>query len=94
MDALAARIRGQVAVDLHVTPPAAALRVRHIRKAGFDWYLIFNEERAPLDVRVDFPGRGAPFAFDAVTGDVAPLYVVPLHFDGHELKVVGIARAG
>lgn len=93
-DTLAARISAQVAVDLHVTPPAAALRVRHIRKAGFDWYLLFNEERAPLDVRVDLPGPGVPFSFNAVTGDVAPLDVAPLHFDGHELKVVGIARAG
>lgn len=68
---------------------ASGLRVRHVRKAGRDWYVLFNEEQTPIDV---------PFAVDgawlahAETGDIQP-YDGRLVLMGHE-RVLLVTAAG
>ena len=94
VDTLLARVDALVAPDVTVSPPTPALRVRHIRKAGFDWYMLFNEERVPRRVRVTLAQAGARFHFDAVTGESVLLADDDaLDFAGYELKVIGLARS-
>jgi hypothetical protein len=72
-----------------VQPAARALRVRHVRKCGFDAFLLFNEEQAPLTLRIDLPAKGARFLFDPASAQLAPLAPdAPLSFGSHTLLVV------
>ena len=82
-----------VPTDVRVSPPAPALRVRHVRKAGFHCYLVFNEEKAPLEVAIQFPIAGTRFVFDAAGGGVCEAPPAgPIRMEGHELKVIMIAE--
>jgi len=66
--ALMDRINRLVAPDVSVEPATPALRVRHVRKEGFDWFLLFNEERRPVQVQVDLSTRGERLLVDPATG--------------------------
>lgn len=35
---------------------ASGLRIRHVQKAGFDWYVLFNEEKIRIQCQLDFEG--------------------------------------
>jgi hypothetical protein len=41
-----------------VTPSSSGLRVRHLRKAGRDWFMLFNEAVSEIDaaIEIDIPG--------------------------------------
>ena len=63
---------------------APGLRVRHVRKAGHDWYVLFNEEKAPIDVPFAFNGA---WLVAAETGE-AHAYDGRLTLAGHERIVL------
>ena len=91
--ALVERIGRIVPADVSVRPALPALRVRHVRKAGFDWYLLFNEEKTPLDLDIRFRARGERWLFDPATGRKREFpNEQPLHLSGHELTVVMVGQ--
>ncbi len=88
---LIAALKKLVPPTVQVDPPAPALRVRHVRKAGFDWFLLFNEERPPLQVRLGLPVAGARTLVDVVSGDATPLPDhEPLAFARHAWKILAV----
>ena len=75
--------------DVHVTPKMPALRVRHVRKDRQHYYLIFNEELAPLDFTLEFASGRTWLLYDAVTGGAESfLEGGSLHLEGYELKIL------
>jgi hypothetical protein len=75
--------------DVHVTPKTPALRVRHVVKDRQHYYLIFNEEQAPLDFTLELASDGPWLLFNAVTGSAEPFPEgQSIHLDGYELKIV------
>ena len=44
------RLRQHVPQAVQVTPPTPGLRVRHVQKAGLDWFILFNEGDSAVDV--------------------------------------------
>lgn len=58
--------------DVRVTPAAPGLRVRHVRQAGLDWYLLFNESAVAVDVTLEIPVSGAATLIDPGSGTQAP----------------------
>ena len=54
-DACLAALQAVAPPDLRVTPACPGLRVRHVRKAGFDWYSAFQRSwRKPIDMTVEY----------------------------------------
>jgi alpha-L-rhamnosidase len=62
-----AAIDQQVPIDVQVSPAAADLRVRHVRKAGKDYYLLFNEGQQGLEVSLKLSTAGKRTLLDPVT---------------------------
>ncbi len=85
-DASLAALRALVTPTLSVTPPASGLRVRHLQKAGFDWYILFNETAAAIDVTVDLAAESARL-LDPYTNEMQP-FTGRLALAGHEIKVL------
>ena len=53
--------------DVQVSPQAADLRIHHVRKAGLDYYLLFNEGEQDLSVRLQLSVRGPQTLLDPET---------------------------
>ena len=54
---------------------AQGLRIRHVRKQGFDWYLLVNETNIPIQCQLEFEGetyRLNPYSGDSIlfTGEL------------------------
>ena len=70
--ALLAFVDGLVAADVSLEPAAAALRVRRVRKGGRDWWILFNEESAPVSSSVTLRADGPFLLVDPWTGASRP----------------------
>ena len=44
------------------------LRVRHVRKGGVDYYLLFNEGAGDLECRLDLSAKGRRILLDPMSG--------------------------
>ena len=76
-------------MDVQVTPATPALRVRHVVKDERHYYLLFNEERAPLNFTPKMSSERPWQLFDASMGS-AVIYNAgeAIHLAGYELKVL------
>ena len=86
---LVAQLDALTPPDVVVTPPAPALRIRHLIKEGRHVYLLHNEEVAPLTVRLQVAVSGRMITFDPTTTvqqEITP--GEPLHLAGHALQVL------
>jgi hypothetical protein len=73
--------------DLRVTPACHSLRVRHVRKAKLDWYMLFNEAAEAIDVTVEAGAFGTIRLIDPYSDIVLP-FDGRLHLSGHEMRVL------
>ncbi len=87
-DASLATLRAVTAPTLRLISPAPGLRVRHLRKAGFDWYILFNEMVAAIDVTVDLAAESARL-LDPYTDGTQP-FTGRLSLAGHEINVIAV----
>lgn len=77
--------------DVQISPAAAGLRVRHVQKAGTDYYLLFNEDGGDLELRLKVSANGGWTLLDPATGrgdDASPNAPVPLA--KHALRVLAV----
>jgi hypothetical protein len=65
-------------------PPCPGLRVRHVRKAGLEWWILFNEAATPIDTALDLDALGF---LNPVTGAVEP-FDGRLRLDGYDVRVL------
>ena len=90
---LAGRIR-LIAADAQVFPPAPDLRVRHVRKAGVDYYLLFNEGAETLEFKLKLSTRGRRLLMDPMGGCHEPLSgQAAVALGPHVLRVVAVVRS-
>ena len=73
-----------VPATITVNPPCPGLRVRQIRKAGLEWWILFNEASTPIDAALDLD---AQVILDPVT-DAVGQFDGRLRLDGHVLCVL------
>jgi len=82
-----------IAADVQVSPPAPDLRVRHVRKAGVDYYLLFNEGAETLKFEPALSASGRRILMDPVSGCHEPLPgQAPVALAPHALRVVAVVR--
>ncbi len=86
-DASLAALQTVASPTLRVSPPASSLRLRHVRKVGFDWYIVFNETAAAIDAMLDLHGEAA--LIDPYTNESQP-FTGRLLLAGHEIKVIAV----
>jgi hypothetical protein len=78
--------------DVQVAPAALHLRVRHVRKGGVDYYLLFNEGAGELDVTLDLSAKGRLILLDPRSGGQGPVSGgSSIHLAGHALQVLVVA---
>jgi len=79
--------------DVQVSRPAPDLRVRHVRKAGVDYYLLFNEGADVLEFKLKLSARGKRILMDTMTGCHEPLSEqAPVVLAPHVLRVVAVVQ--
>lgn len=89
-DDQAASLKQLVAVapfDVRIAPACAGLRVRHVRKAGRDWFILLNETSDPLAGELEVAASGIMHLLDPVTNEALP-FDGRLALGGHELRVL------
>ena len=52
------RLRSIIPSGVQLQPACTGLRVRHVRKAGLDWFILFNEGESPIDTEITLPVAG------------------------------------
>lgn len=79
--------------DLRVFSPVPGLRVRHVYKAGADYYLFFNEGQESLTTGLELGVQGTWSRLDPVSGQVHP-WAEPglLSLAGHAIQVLRVQR--
>lgn len=80
--------------DVQVAPASANLRVRHVRKAGVDYYLLFNEGAGDLECGLTLSAKGPRILLDPFSGRGEPAAGdVPLRLAGHAMRVLALGNA-
>lgn len=76
--------------DLRLTPAAPEIRVRHVIKYGYHFYILFNEVQTDVTVKIQTAVSGDKRWWDPVTGNLSKYKEEPIHFKPFELKILGI----
>jgi hypothetical protein len=81
-----------VPADVRVSPAAPDLRVRHVRKGGVDYYLLFNEGAGELETRLNLSENSERILLDPLSGLQKPTAGdSPIRLAGHTMQVLAIA---
>ncbi len=86
-DACLRALQAAAPPDLRVTPACPGLRVRHVRKANLDWYMLFNEASEALDATLETDKSGAMRLIDPYTNAVTA-FDGGLKLAGHAMRVL------
>jgi len=90
-DELVARIDKHVPPDVQAAPRSPSLRVRHVRKGGRDYYLLFNEGASGLECRLTLSAKGNRIWVDPITGRGEPMASdSPICLAGHTMQVLAV----
>jgi len=77
--------------DVQVSPKAPDLRVRHVQKAGADYYLLFNEGAAELEFELSLSAKGKRALLDPESGRQEKMSDdSPLRLAGHAMRVLAV----
>lgn len=75
--------------DIRVSPATPALRLRHIIKDGLHCYMLFNEEKAPIEVTLHVSAGGDVTLWDVWGGTSREIASdTPLTIEGHGWRVL------
>jgi len=84
-----AQIDRLIPPDVRIAPAAPDLRVRHVRKSGVDYYLLFNESAGELELRLNLSIKGRQALLDPVGGSQTALPGdSPVRLAGHAMRVL------
>lgn len=73
--------------DFSITPPQTALRATHVRKSGYDFYLLTNEGEQPIWGRLSFGVSGYMEQWNPWTGEMIPVSDPVLYLNRRESTV-------
>jgi hypothetical protein len=86
------RIDSLVPQDVRATPASPDLRVRHVKRSGADYYVLFNEGKKAIAPRLDLSAPGKRLVVDPETDareDLGEEEGIPLGRGGLKVVVVG-----
>ncbi|MAS32524.1 MAG: hypothetical protein CL610_00870 [Anaerolineaceae bacterium] len=82
-----AALRTKVTADVSLAAAEPGLRMRHVRKADADWYILFNEGTTDIDTRLSVHAAGNAHLIDPVRMDAEP-FDGRLRLEAHGLRVL------
>lgn len=87
------RIDQLVQPDVRISPASPDVRVRHVRKDGRHFYLLFNEGEGDIEVALELAAKGSRCLLDphAEAAEVLPSTAL-LRLPRHELRVLQVAE--
>lgn len=83
-----------ISPDVQVSPKSSDLRVRHVRKRGIDYYLLFNEGEDDLKVRLGLATRGQRKLLNPTSANATALAndeLIPLA--RHAMRVLAVGMS-
>ena len=83
------QLRTLIPAVLQVQPPCAGLRVRHVRKAGLDWFMLFNEGGTAVEADIMLPVTGSTTLVNPITAEETP-FTGHLQLEHHALRVITV----
>ncbi len=84
-----AQIDRLIPPDVRVSPAVPDLRVRHVRKKGVDYYLLFNEGPGEIEIRLDVSAKGERVLLDPMSGGHEPVgRDNPIQLAAHAMQVL------
>ena len=88
---LVAQIDKLISPDVQASPASSNLRVRHVRKANVDYYLLFNEAAVDLECRLTLSVKGKWLLLDPMSGlGEVVSSDNPVRLAGHAMQVLVI----
>jgi hypothetical protein len=81
--------------DVHLTPASPPVRFRHVRRAGAEYYLFFNEGADAVAVGLDVAARGERLWLDPWRGAALPdADTRRLELTPHETRILRVGQGG
>ncbi|MGJ3237143.1 MAG: hypothetical protein ACFE0Q_00410 [Anaerolineae bacterium] len=78
------QLKGYIPQTLFSHVNTSGLRVRHLKKHGLDWYVLFNEEITPIEFEIDL---AQTYHLNLYTDNITAVsHILTLH--GHEMAVL------
>jgi hypothetical protein len=82
-------VRNLVTMDVEISPLHKSVRIRHVKKAGLDCYLCFNEGEEDITAKVHFAAVGDYHLLDIVSEESKRIEKdTPLSLPAHHMQVV------
>jgi hypothetical protein len=81
------RLRQAIPADLAIMPQVDGLRVRHVQKSGYDWYILFNETRSPIEMKISLELSANSYRLDPYFDTIEP-FTGHLYLDGHAVRII------
>ncbi len=90
--ALLEKIKKAVPAEVELLPATPDVRLRHVVKEGADYYILFNEDQAHIEVTLKTSVKGQRFLLDPESGRQSDIGAdTAIKMQPHELKVLKIA---
>ncbi|MBZ0296589.1 MAG: hypothetical protein K8L99_28770 [Anaerolineae bacterium] len=85
-------LRQHVSPLLWIEPTASGLRLRHVQKAGLDWFALFNETGETVNVHIDVLNPGTMRLIFPFSNEVFSFHGT-VQLEGHSLCVIAVDLA-
>jgi hypothetical protein len=76
-----------IPINIAITPSVTGLRVRHVQKADYDWYILFNETKQPIEMKISLELSANSYLLDPYF-DTIELFTGQLYLDGHAVRII------
>jgi hypothetical protein len=88
------RIDRIIPPDIRIAQDASGLRVRHVVKAGWRYFMLFNETSTCVEITIELPVKGPAVLYDPWTGESSEMPADRhLTLSGHSFQVIVVPEA-
>jgi hypothetical protein len=91
---LIGRIDRFILPDIRIAQDVPGLRVRHVVKAGWHYFMLFNETSTCVEITIELPVKGPAVLYDPWTGESSEMPADRhLTLSGHSFQVIVVPEA-
>ena len=91
---LIGRIDRFIPPDIRIAQDVPGLRVRHVVKAGWHYFMLFNETSTCVEITIELPVKGPAVLYDPWTGESSEMPADGhLILSGHSFQVIMVPEA-
>ena len=91
---LIGRIDRFILPDIRIAQDVPGLRVRHVVKAGWHYFMLFNETSTCVEITIELPVKDSAVLYDPWTGESSEMPADRhLTLSGHSFQVIVVPEA-